>query len=832
MVFRVSPAGSLTTLASFAGPDGASPDSELVVGTDGTLYGLTAGGGAGGFGTAFKLTTSGELTHLTSFTGTAGPAKGAVPCGLVRHGDGFFYGVTQAGGTNGLGTVFRLSPAGTVTTLVEFTGLAGAARGAAPIGAPTVSGTTLYGVTREGGTGGLGSVYKVTTAGVFSSMVEFTGISGSRPGAHPAGSLRLHPDGALYGTTEFGGTSDFGTVFRLTTAAAPAFSSLRSFDDPTGSQPTGSLGLDATGAMYGSTAAGGNGGLGTLYRISSQGAHSVLAHFTGAGGAVPGATPRGGLTTGPGGDLYGVTSAGSAGQYGLVFRMSPTGAFSPVVPMSTASGWMPSGAPVVESTGALLFPLAAGGSGGVGTLVRLTTAGDASVAGSFVPATGGAPVGGLVAAGAAWLGLTSADGASGRGTAYTVTAGPGVSLLANFTSTGGASSEGPLLAGPAGDFFGVSREGGLGGHGTVFKLTAAGIRTRVVSFTGTAGAARGRRPRGPLALAGVQYFGVTEQGGASNAGTIFRISPAGVLTTVAEFTATGPRAPAGGMVAGADGFLYGTTTIGGAQNGGTLFRLDPAAGTWTVLADFSTTTGTSPLGPLLAWSGGFYGLAASGGTAGFGTVFRYTAAAGLEAVASFTGSGGAAPGLPRADDGAGSEFVGGLVGGADGHLYGVAAGGGPGGGGTAFRIRLNSPLAPFEAWKSSELGDPSVPDTADPDADGLTVLLEYALRLQPDQSDVADLPAPVAKTYTDGERLSLILTRHPERNDITLLVQAANDLAGPWQIVASSLAGAPFSGPGYVGGDAAGPGPKTVEIRDVQPLTTVQRRFMRLKINH
>jgi len=177
-------------------------------------------------------------------------------------------------------------------------------------------------------------------------------------------------------------------------------------------------------------------------------------------------------------------------------------------------------------------------------------------------------------------------------------------------------------------------------------------------------------------------------------------------------------------------------------------------------------------------------------------------------------------------------YTGGLVAGPDGHLYGVTAGGGSGGGGTAFRLRLASPATPFDSWKSVELGDLTLPDGADPDGDGLPILLEYALSLQPRRADTVVLPAAAVHQDADGARLHMVLTRDPGRSDISLLVQAADDLRGPWSTVAASVAGAPFSGAGYVGGDAATPGLKTVEIRDIESMSSASRRFMRLKINH
>ncbi len=688
-VFKVSPEGVTTTIFSFSGLDGAAPDTGLVDGGDGALYGLTSGGGLGGFGTAFKVTPTGECVSLVSFTGVAGAAPGSVPSGLAGPIGGNFYGMTRAGGTGELGTVFKMSRDGTITTLVHFTGTTGATRGAGPVGALVVAGETLYGVTAEGGASNMGTIFKSSLTGEWSLMTEFTGVAGVRPGAHPAGGLALHTDGFLYGTTEFGGTVDFGTLFKISRTPTPIFTVVRSFDDPTGSQPVGRLSLDAAGQWWGMTATGGLRGLGTVFKVSTAGTYTVLAHFSGRTGAVAGSTPRAGLTAGPGGAWYGVTSAGGPGEAGVVFRLSPAGVYTALSGFSPILGSTPSGAPAFDATGALLFPMAQGGGSGMGTLDRLFPSQSPTVAASFEAAVGAIPMGGLVALGAQWYGVTESEGASGRGTVFSYHAATGLALKSDLTSSVGTIAEGPLLTGAAGELFGVASEGGLSGHGTLFKISSAGVRTRLLSFTGTAGSARGRRPRGPLTLSGIHYYGVTEEGGLANTGTLFRFSPAGVLTTLAQFGTTGPRSPRGGLVAGGDGYLYGTTALGGTADAGTVFQLDPVTGAWTVVAEFSGPNGAQPCGSLTRFKSSLYGQTAGGGDTGDGIIFRYTPGVGLARVLSYTGNGGLAPGRTVQSREAGSPIVGGLVAGPDGLLYGTTAAGGSGGGGTVFRMQID-----------------------------------------------------------------------------------------------------------------------------------------------
>lgn len=137
---------------------------------------------------------------------------------------------------------------------------------------------------------------------------------------------------------------------------------------------------------------------------------------------------------------------------------------------------------------------------------------------------------------------------------------------------------------------------------------------------------------------------------------------------------------------------------------------------------------------------------------------------------------------------------------------------------------------PFSLWKVSELGDAFALTLGDADRDGLLNLVEYALVLAPTQPSIA--PAITGFTYPEGNRLRLILQRDPARTDVRIEVQAAGDLAGPWSTVATSAFGAPFAGPGYVSGDSAAPGVKTVEVRDLVNIESATQRFMRVQVTH
>jgi uncharacterized repeat protein (TIGR03803 family) len=211
-VFEITPGGTKTVLHTFAktGSDGQTPYAGLIQGSDGDFYGTTYTGGSAGFGTVFKVAPDGTETVLYSF---AGGSDGANPyAGVVQGSDGNFYGTTYAGGSNGLGTVFKLTPSGTETVLYSFAG--GSSDGANPeAGLIQASDGNFYGMTYRGGSSGLGTVFKLTPAGTETVLHAF---AGSSDGANPWADLVQGSDGNLYGSTFAGGASAHGTFFKVT----------------------------------------------------------------------------------------------------------------------------------------------------------------------------------------------------------------------------------------------------------------------------------------------------------------------------------------------------------------------------------------------------------------------------------------------------------------------------------------------------------------------------------------------------------------------------------------------------------------------------------------
>jgi uncharacterized repeat protein (TIGR03803 family) len=200
-------AQTFTRLYSFCAKtncaDGASPSAPLVQGTDGNLYGETGFGGAASLGTVFKITTAGDLTTLYSFCSSSPCTDGAIPQGgLTLATDGNFYGVS-GGGANNYGTVFKITAAGKLTTLHAFD----LTDGGEPQSLIQAANGNFYGTTLYGGAYGQGALFEITASGTFTTLHSFCANSGCPDGTDPNG-LTQGADGNLYGTTFYGGESD------------------------------------------------------------------------------------------------------------------------------------------------------------------------------------------------------------------------------------------------------------------------------------------------------------------------------------------------------------------------------------------------------------------------------------------------------------------------------------------------------------------------------------------------------------------------------------------------------------------------------------------------
>ncbi len=372
-----SSSGGESVLYSFTGgTDGGIPAAALVQGSDGNSYGTTAGSSglgvlAGGnqYGTVFKITPSGTLTPLHSFDGTDGSGSGT----LVQGTDGNFYGTTGQGGASSDGTVFKVTPGGTFTTLYSFSGT----DGKGPSGLVVSGDGNFYGNTADGfssSCGNCGSVFEITPSGTLTTLHYFGGADGMAP----FGSLALGSDGNFYGTTDVGGAGNDGTVFKITPGGT--LTTLHSFAGADGSNPYANLVLGSDGSFYGTTSSGGSNNKGTVFEITPAGTLTTLYSFSGTDGA----SPLAGLVQASDGNFYGTTYSGGANGYGTAFKITPSGTLTTLHSFSNSpDGAYPVAALAQGADGSFYGTTSEGGGcGGPGTVFKIVPGSDNSSASS------------------------------------------------------------------------------------------------------------------------------------------------------------------------------------------------------------------------------------------------------------------------------------------------------------------------------------------------------------------------------------------------------------------------------------------------------------------
>jgi uncharacterized repeat protein (TIGR03803 family) len=313
VVFKLNEAGRETALYEFTGgADGGGPFAGLVQDAKGHFYGTTYDGGSDGFGVVFRVTKRGKETVLYSFTG--GADGGNPEGGLVRDADGNLFGTTALGGSGGAGTVFKITKDGKEVVLYSFTG--GVDGGQPRAGLLQDARGDLYSTTEVGGSENAGVVFKVTKSGKESVLYSFTG---GVDGGQPRSGLLEGPNGDLFGTTVLGGSNDVGVVFKVTKSGTESV--LHSFTGGTDGMYAGAgLIQDANGNLYSTTTAGGAYGAGVVFEVTATGDESILYSFTGNN---DGGYPVAGLLQDAGGNLYGTTSGGGADGDGVVFKLAP-----------------------------------------------------------------------------------------------------------------------------------------------------------------------------------------------------------------------------------------------------------------------------------------------------------------------------------------------------------------------------------------------------------------------------------------------------------------------------------------------------------------------------
>jgi uncharacterized repeat protein (TIGR03803 family) len=665
--------------------NGAVAVAELLEGSDGALYGTTAGGGRGG-GTVFKINTDGTGFRVLHSFRESSRDDGFNPRAPVIEGsDGKLYGTTVNGYPGGgEGTIFRLNKDGSGYEKLRHFNISGV-DGLYPH-SPLVEAQdgALYGTAAEGGSADLaavyGAVYKLNKDGSGFSVVRSFLRHSTEPEVIQSGLIE-GKDGALYGMSVNGGAMNYGTVFKIQ-KDGQQLELLHSFGNSDGGLPFDDLIEGHDGLLYGATPVGGEKGSGTVFKINKDGSgFTILHHF---GGDIDGLFPGCKLVQASSGELFGTTQRGGSDQDGTIFALDTNGLnyrivwqFSPggrdtrrpqsalvegpdgalygagyvagsiyldrgggvfkvnkdgtgyaVVRLFGLTG-EPSrlaGGIILGSDGRLYGTSEAGGNQNGGTVYGLNRDGtDFQVLHHFAGADGGFPSAGLVEAGDGFL--------------YGVTREPLAGMIFKVAKSGagyqiikaldrlldGASPQAALIEGSDGFLYGATPIGGSFDRGTIFRTSKDGLSFTVVRHMQTNAA----DPRGILGrlLEGTDQalYGTTHAGGNDNRGTVFKINKDGTAYAVLHhfMVAEKVSSPMASLVEGRDGALYGTAQYDDTNYAGAVFKLEKDGSGFMLVHEFTRTDGMHSRTPLLsARDGALYGATQRGGDLGFGTVFR------------------------------------------------------------------------------------------------------------------------------------------------------------------------------------------------------------------
>jgi uncharacterized repeat protein (TIGR03803 family) len=500
------------------------------------------------------------------------------------------------------------------------------------------------------------------------------------------GALVLGPDGYYWGTTEAGGATGQGTIYKAK-ADGSDWKLVLSFTggalNIVGAEPRAGLVSDGLGSLWGTTYRGGAHNVGTVFKVNAAtGALTTLVEFSRDGGANRGAEPRAELVADGAGFFWGTTSEGGLNNGGTVFKVNAnTGELTTIAEFSDFTmGYNPLAGLTSDGAGFLWGSTASGGTSGAGTIFKINRDSGALTTVAHLNSTdyrvqsrlandglgfmwGAGPrnifkvkmatgelitvhqsinlelYSGLVADGAgSFWGATAFGGDQGLGAVFKIDILTGeLTTIASFSSSSileiGDQPFAPLTMDVSGDFLGTNAANGPTGGGVVFKVSATTHDIQLVAgFTDEHLVKKGTFPYAGVVSDGAGFLWGTTQHGGLGHGTVFKLDEiTGELTTLVQFTNNGtvnrgaePRAM---LVADGKGYLWGSTSEGGIAEAGTLFAVNISTGELVTIVEFTrsgiTNRGARPNGELIDDGHGFFwGTTFEGGAQGLGTVFK------------------------------------------------------------------------------------------------------------------------------------------------------------------------------------------------------------------
>jgi len=546
-IFEITPGGDLTTIYTFGSSDGTQPNW-LVQDASGNFFGTTEGTA----GSLFELSSTNVFTVLQSLSYGSGPRK---PHDVVVGSDGNLYGAADTGSTGvgcvyrysfagsgtfsefydsasivgGLleltpgnfvgtaqdgthGSVFNLTVGGTYSTLHTFSD-ADAGVGLPSAGFIKATDGSTYAPT-DGGTNGVGGVCHLTTGNVFSKVARFQYTEGGYPNTRLLQAL----DGNYYATTFGGGGRGYGTIYKMSSSGTS--STLYNFTRSDG-QSSVPLTQASDQSLYGA-ASKGFFGEGELFSITTGGVLSGPFNLGIDTGQVPSA-----FIEGDDGNFYGEAKFTNGNANGYILKYVPGTGLSAIYTFTDgADGRTPVGGLVDDDSGNFLGVASFDGNNGNGTVFRVTKTGQLTTLHSFTNLEGSQPVGPLVLANGVFYGVTTAGGLFGYGTVYTIDGDNNVTVVHSFTHDEASglpqgSANGGLAVDSAGVVYGTTATGGVYGKGSIFAISPAGDFWEVYDFTGSVGA----NPSSLLVKSNGTLIGAAKTGGAKGYGSVFVAVP-------------------------------------------------------------------------------------------------------------------------------------------------------------------------------------------------------------------------------------------------------------------------------------------------------------------
>lgn len=678
---------------------GEAPYGEMILASNGKMYGMTQSGGSHGYGTIFEYD---PITGGYDKKYDLAKATGGLPLGnLIEVANGIFYGMTAWGGANDLGTIFEYNLNTNVyTKKIDFDGFG---KGSNPFGSLLkASNGKLYGFASEGGAQYAGTLFELDiTTNSFQKKVDFAGSSANPNNAGtPRGHFIQASNSKLYGLSYDGGNQANGAIFEYDIIADTCIT-VFNFDGAThGKYPYGSLMQASNGKLYGTTHEGGiaNGGVIFEFDLLSHTCNNKFNFYTNAGD--PGVHPFGNLVQAPDGNLYGMTEGGGANYSGALYKFNPTsGAYSRMFSFNSTSGMAPHGS-LINGPGNKLYGMTrSGGVSNSGVLFDYNPATNVYTKKfDFSDAIDGQyPQGALTkASNGKFYGMTNSGGAHNGGTLYEFDplTQAYVKKIDFLDSLGGTYPVGSLIEALPGKLYGVTTTNGgsaFMGNGVIFEYDMS-TNTLIEKFVFPNNGQIGFNPCGALLKASNgKLYGTTSGGGINNQGTLYEydLSTAAVttLTNFAGFNGQSISSPieapngklyglAGGiaysydpttttytlvsavgatsgtrtgpLTLAANGKMYGMTTDGGVNSKGTILLCNPATNSYYKVADFNNMgvfPGASPHGAMtLAPDGNLYGVTTEGGLYNQGIIFKFDPSTNsLSKVLDFNGLNGRSP---------------------------------------------------------------------------------------------------------------------------------------------------------------------------------------------